>query len=207
MTRQRAEGLVLGVTGGIACGKSEVGRILEGLGFEVLDADRVAHSLLAPETEETRKVVGRFGERVCDSHGGIDRARLAEIVFADEKSRADLNAILHPPVLRHCRAWVLKRGGSGGRLAVLMPLLFEVGETGLWDAVVCVSADTDTVLERLKARGLSREDALMRIDAQMPLDEKIRRSDYVIENNSDRTDLARKVESLLVLIENNEREE
>lgn len=177
-----AEGVAVGVTGGIACGKSEVGRILEQEGAAVRDADLVAHELMAPGNPVYEAVVARFGKEILGEGGALDRVALGDRVFADETERQALNEIVHPEVRRILRDWVAEITGQGRPAVAIIPLLFEVGETTLWSAVLCVAASETVVMNRLEARGLNEEDARARIRAQMPLEEKIRRADYVIYN-------------------------
>ena len=114
----------------------------------------------------------------------IDRAALGELVFEDAGARRELERIVHPEVMRRLREWLDRTREAGQRgAAAVIPLLFEVGEEDLWDAVICVSADERHVLARLLRRGLDERRARLRMEAQMPLEEKEQRSDYVIRNN------------------------
>jgi dephospho-CoA kinase len=192
--------LAIGITGGIACGKSEVGRILGDGGVAVLDADEVAHKVIAPGGPVYDKVVESFGERILKESGEIDRAVLGKIVFADETKRSLLNNLVHPDVCRECRRWVDEATGEGKTAAVIMPLLFEIEETEPWDLVVCVAASDDIVRERLKRRGLSEEDIAARMAAQMPVEQKAERADFVIRNEGDMEDLRNETISVLKTI-------
>lgn len=185
MEGRKQDSLIVGITGGIACGKSEVGRILDQRGFEVLDSDEVARELVEPQGEAYDRIVEHFGRNILQNDGRIDRASLADKVFQDVSARGDLNRIVHPPVLRRCRKWVMRKREEGVRGAVIIPLLFEVGEIRNWDAILCVSAPRDAVIARLEKRGLKRRQALDRICAQMALAEKEKKSDYVIYNDGD----------------------
>ena len=173
----------LAITGGIACGKSCVGRILVELGLEVLDTDHVGHDVIAAGTAGHQKVVEAFGETVLASDGEIDRRALGARVFADDAQRELLNRIVHPRIRTATQAWLDAQAEAGvSAVAVLVPLLFETSFMGNWDAVCCVGSTREIQVERLKERGLSKDEAARRIDAQLPLDEKMRRSDYVIFN-------------------------
>lgn len=180
------------MTGGIACGKSTVADFWRRWGADVLDADPVAHALIAPGGECVEAVAREFGAAVRAADGGIDRQALGAIVFKDEGARERLNQLLHPVVVRRLRAWAetVRREGRFG--VAVVPLLFEVGLEKEWDAVVCVAADEQTMLERLVGRGLSPAEAQARIASQWPVREKIARADRVIENNGSRTDLEKK---------------
>ena len=180
---KRSGGLKVGLTGGIACGKSKVGRILGELGVVVIDADDLAHELMAPGTDVYRRIRARFGREILKESGEIDRGQLGRIVFSDAQARKALNALVHPAVIK---LWKKRAGEALKRrpqVVVIVPLLFEVGEEKSLDAVICVAASRAVVMRRLRNRKLSRTDSLQRIRAQMPLCGKIRKSDYVIWNN------------------------
>lgn len=196
--------LVLGVTGGVGCGKSEVGRILERHGFAVCDADHLAHDAIAPGGEAYAAVVRRFGPQIVGPDGAIDRAALARIVFGDAAALADLNALTHPPARRALRRWL--DGLPPDRdAAALVPLLFEAGWTDSWTAVICVAARTEIVRERLFRRGWSEEEIRRRIAAQWPLEEKIRRAGHVVWNNGTLTELEQNVMGILQRIRQEEK--
>ena len=177
------------MTGGIACGKSTAADFWRRRGAETLDADDVAHALIAPGGAAVAAVVDAFGPAVRAADGGVDRARLGRIAFADEAARRRLEALLHPAVIRRMRAWAdgIRRAGQRG--VAVVPLLFEAGMEKEWDAVVCVAADEKTMLERLAARGLSPAEAKARIASQWPVREKRTRADRVIENNGSLAEL------------------
>jgi len=180
---------LVAITGGIACGKSLVGEILRGEGVSVWEADEAAHRLMTPGGETYGRIVERFGTGMLKENGTIDRTRLAERVFARQDELKDLNALVHPAVLRDMRRWAGEESAEGRHAAVIVPLLFEVGESKGWSAVVCVASDATTVLKRLEERGLTSEQAKARLAAQWPLEEKIRLSDYVIHNQGTKEDL------------------
>lgn len=182
-SRRSRRGLAVGLTGGIACGKSEVGRLLAGLGADILDADDVAHELIRKNGPLFRRVVARFGREVVGRDGEIDRAALGRRVFADAAERQALEAMIHPAVIRRMKTWA-QTSVKSGRVAVgIVPLLFEVGMTKPWDAIVCVTAPADTVVRRLAKRGLTPAEARRRMRAQMPVRQKCAKSDFVIRND------------------------
>ena len=186
---------VVGITGGVGCGKSEVGRILAELGVAVLDADEVVHGLFVTGSPVATAVLAHFGSAVATPEGGVDRARLGSLVFADAAARRALEALVHPPVLVNIRKW--REQAKGMRpAAALIPLLFEVGFTEGWDAVWCVSAEPGIVQQRLLARGWSAETIAARQAAQWPLAEKEKRADAVIYNNGRRDELAAAVQQM-----------
>ena len=205
MSAEAGRGRVFAVTGGIACGKSELGRLLAGLGVMVADADEMARRLMAPGTELEAAVIGHFGPGVRGADGSLDRARLAERIFGDASARADLNALVHPPVLAELARWRAGRRAAGGLAAALVPLLYEAGAEQGWDGVVCVAAGPATVRERLRRRGLGEAEAEARIAAQWPLEEKARRADRVVRNDGDLDSLAREARALVTWMEEKER--
>ena len=158
-------------------------------GAEVLDADHVAHALIAPGGGCVEAVVQAFGERVRAAEGGVDRRVLGSIVFADAAAREKLNALLHPAVIRRMQGWAedIRREGRIG--VAVVPLLFEVGMENGWDAVIGVASREQTILERLEQRGLSPQEAQARIASQWPVREKMARADRVIENKGSLAEL------------------
>ena len=190
------KGFCAALTGGIACGKSTVADFWRRWGAETLDADEVAHALIAPGGECVEAVVREFGPAVRAADGGVDRARLGSIAFADVRARARLNGLLHPAVIRRTRTWAdgIRRAGKLG--VAVVPLLFEVGLEKEWDAVVCVVSDEKTMLARLAGRGLSPQEAQARIDSQWPVGEKASRADRVIENNGSLAELETKCRAI-----------
>jgi dephospho-CoA kinase len=185
--------LLLAITGGVACGKSTAGPVFERTGFRVQDADRIAHHLLRPGKEVFQQVVQTFGKQILNAEGQVARKVLAEKVFSDPEALKKLNALVHPAVMERVEELKADARAGGFPLAVQVPLLFEANMADGWDAVLCITAPEPVVLERLKARGLSRAEAGRRIQAQMPLTEKAKRSDYVIENDSTREVFEEKV--------------
>ena len=177
------KGLSIGLTGGIACGKSEAGRIFERQGAQVRDADDLAHELIRRGGPLFDKVVGRFGSEIVGPGGEIDRQVLGRRVFSDAAERKALEAIIHPEVSRALREWIAGETRQGKNAVAIVPLLFEVGWTDLWDAVVCVASKEEIAIARLKQRGLSEQEARARILAQMPLEIKTQKANYVIQND------------------------
>jgi len=202
---QSGPGKAVGLTGGMACGKSEVGRILQRLGAAVLDADDVAHELMGRGRPVFDRIVGRFGPGVVGRDGEIDRAALARLVFANDVERRALEAIVHPEVVAEMRRWRDGVVAAGGVAVGIVPLLYEAGLERLWDVVVCVTASSEAVAARLSQRGWTAEEGQARTRAQMPVEEKARRADYVIENNGSRQELENKTEALWAEISRKER--
>ncbi len=168
--------LRMGLTGGIASGKSAVAAMLRDLGFPVLDADSLAHKLIEPGQPTYEEVVREFGPGIKDGQGRVDRAKLGAIVFADRAKLDRLNAVIHPrvgeAVFRQFDEWA--RQGTRDAAFVEAALLIESGIHKNLDGLVVAWCDPEQQLERLKARGLSEEEARRRIAAQMPVEEKLR---------------------------------
>ena len=176
----------IGITGGIACGKSEVGQILQSLGVTICDADHVAHDVMKPGSPVYNQVRTVFGEQVLAADGSLDRAALGAVVFNDTAALKTLNGLVHPAVCESIERWLALQEGL---CAVLVPLLYEVGWEQMWDAVVCVAASEENMLARLEGRGFSAEEGARRIEAQMSVNEKISRADYMICNNGTMAEL------------------
>jgi dephospho-CoA kinase len=183
--------LAVAVTGGIGCGKSEAGEVLRRLGVDVVDADDLARRHLEPGEPVFESVVETFGRGILGEGGRIDRAALAERVFSSAGELKKLNAAVHPAVLRDIgdRVGVARRERRD--VAVIVPLLFEAGAADGWDAIVCVAASPGLAARRLEAKGYTAGMIRKRTAAQMPVDEKIRRSDFVIWNDGSLDDLER----------------
>ncbi|PYT95963.1 MAG: dephospho-CoA kinase [Acidobacteria bacterium] len=168
--------LRLGLTGGIASGKSAVAAMLRELGFSVLDADSLAHKLIEPGQPACEEVVREFGPAITDGQGRVDRARLGALVFADRAKLDRLNAIVHPrvakEVFRQFDEW--GRNGTCDAAFVEAALLIESGIRKHLDGLVVAWCTPEQQLERLTARGLSEDEARRRIAAQMPVEEKLR---------------------------------
>ncbi len=176
------QSIILGITGGIACGKTETGRILSSEGFKVLDSDFLAHELMGKGRPVYMAVVEHFGDAILAADGEIDRAKLGKKVFDDPSAREELNHLVHPAVIAVAQEWIAECREAQEDAAVLVPLLVEAGWTKGWDAVICVTAPEEQVFQRLEKRGMLKEAAQKRIAAQMPQPEKAARADFVIEN-------------------------
>lgn len=177
--------MVIGVTGSFGSGKTTVSRMFARCGARVLDADRTARDLLKVSSGCFKKIVRCFGRSVL-TQGKIDRRKLAEVVFADARKRRQLERIIHPRVaVEFKRRIALLRRLKNIRAVVLdVPLLFESGMHRLADVTVVVWVSTKTQLGRVAARrGIAQSAALARIRAQLPLPQKVRRADAVINNN------------------------
>ena len=168
----------IGLTGGIACGKSTLAEGLRARGWHVIDTDRIAHDVLLAGTETWKNVVDAFGSTILQPDQSIDRKVLGRLVFADPLLRIKLNEITHPAIRS---VWQREREERARThpthfLAVMIPLLFECELEQMFSAVWCVGASRVTQLSRLQARGLSGAEAAQRVASQMPVADKMARS-------------------------------
>ena len=177
---------IIGLTGGIACGKSTVSTELRALGAAIVDADALAHELSQPYQSIYNAYVERFGREIVTVDGTLDRAAIARRVFADPAVRAEVEAIAHPIIRRAAEERLRAARDENKRAAVLdVPLLFEAGWDALADETWVVALPREEQLARLLARDTSMDagEARARIAAQMPLAEKCARADVVIDNS------------------------
>jgi len=181
--------LIVGLTGGIASGKSLVAKVFRDLGAHVIDADKIVHELLEPGQQAWEEVVGYFGPEILFPDRTIDRRKLGEIVFKSAEKRAWLNQCLHPKVFEVYTAHVKHLCARAPHDIVVLDaaLLIETGYHKKMDRVVVVYAGPEQQMERLTSRDrFSREQALARMRSQMPLGEKRKQADFVIENTGTR---------------------
>ena len=194
---------VVGLTGGIGSGKSTVSELFRALGAVVIDADAIVHELQATGSPLLAEMVAAFGTGILDAAGGLDREALGRVVFADAAQRARLGALVHPRVgVEMVRRLEAARRLGAALIVLDVPLLLEGRASARagpvpYDAVIVVWAPEPVALERQMRRdGRDREEALRRIRAQMPLDEKKRLADHVIDNSGSREDTERQVRAL-----------
>lgn len=188
--------LRVGLTGGIASGKTAVSDLLASYGAVVIDADLLAREVVAPGTPGLEAVVARFGADVLDEAGALDRAALGAVVFSDEGARKDLEAIIHPAV--RARAAEIEAASAPDAVVVhVIPLLVETGQANAFDAVVVVDVAPDTQLDRLRRRnGLDEQDARRRIAAQASREARLAVADHVVDNDGRPDELTQKVARL-----------
>ena len=186
----------IGLTGGIASGKSTVARELERLGAVIIDADVLARDVVALGTEGLKAVVARFGDAVLAADGSLDRRARAGIVFADLQARADLNAIIHPRVRE--RAAELEAAAPAGAVVVhVIPLLVETGQQDDFDAVVVVDTTVEEQLRRLTRRdSLTQTEAEQRVAAQASREERLDAATHVIDSSGPVRETMRQVDEL-----------
>lgn len=193
--------MVLGVTGGIASGKSAVAEMLRELGAIVVSADELSREVVRPGSSVLRQLQQRFGDQIIALDGSLRRKKLGDYVFANAAARHDLEQIIHPAIAalsqqRLQEAAELQRA-DGGLVVYEAPLLFEVGARQRVDRVLAVTVDEEVQLRRLQQRdNCSVEAARQRVAAQMPQSEKARLADYVINNSAGVDELRREVEQL-----------
>lgn len=183
--------LIIGLTGGIACGKSHLSAVLKDYGATVIDADEISRSLTAPGGPALPKIRERFGDSVFDG-ADLNRQRLAARVFSQPEELAALNAIVHPLVFQEIDAQMALHRDKPA-LVVDLPLLYETGFENRCNTVWVAHAPPKLQLRRLINRGLSREEAQARIDSQMPAAAKAQRADHVIETTGSKQESAQAV--------------
>jgi dephospho-CoA kinase len=195
--------MVLGLTGGIASGKSTVAQIFRELGAQVVSADELAREVVRPGSVTLQEIVGRFGPGVLDEAGNLDRRMMAERIFTSAGERAALNRITHPAIARLAARRFREIEREGARLIVYdAPLLFEAGAEGQVDAVLVVTVGPDQQLKRLMARNaLSRSEAMARIASQMSQQEKAARADFLIDNSGSVEETRQQVKALMARLE------
>jgi dephospho-CoA kinase len=188
--------LRIGLTGGIASGKSTVASMLRDLDCPVLAADALGHELLEPGQTAYAEVVREFGIDILDSYGNVDRTALGEIVFADEERREKLNSILHPRIREIIEKWFAALDQPGGpELAIVeAALIIEAGFNQNLDKLIVCWCRRAQQVERLLERGLTEEQALQRIAAQMPMEEKRSLADETVDCSGTLEETERAVE-------------
>jgi dephospho-CoA kinase len=190
--------LLIGLTGNIASGKSEVAKMLAEHGATVIDADILAREAVRPDTQALKDIVKRWGKDILKPDGSLDRRALRQIVFADQYELDALNRIVHPGVTRlRDREIAVARERGDPIVVCVIPLLFERNLVEEFDSIVLVDAPRPVRLERLVAtRDLEETDAMNMIASQMPAELKRARADYCIDNNGSLEDLERDVDAL-----------
>ncbi|HBZ81047.1 MULTISPECIES: dephospho-CoA kinase [Brevibacillus] len=194
--------MILGLTGGIATGKSTVTGMLRERGIPVIDADQIAREVVEPGKPAYEAIVRHFGRDILLEDGQIDRKGLGEIVFSDESERQKLNAIVHPEVRRVMREEAEAAEANGADIVFMdIPLLFESKLQHMVEKIVVVYAPGDMQLARMMERDeLEEEQAQKRLRAQFPIDQKKLEADFLIDNSFSREETERQVEALLAEI-------
>ena len=203
--KEKMKKVVIGLTGGIGTGKSTVSQILKEKKFPVIDLDIISHEVIKfPKVVE--KIVENFGKEVLEYNNTgnwiVSREKLGRVIFGNRKKRLILNSVMHPEILRIMREKILECKKENKIIFVEIQLLFEVQWEKEFDYILLVSVEKETQIKRILSRdNRSKEEALSIINSQMSLDEKKKRSDYVIENDGNIQDLEKKVDDFLKKIE------
>ena len=187
--------MIIGLTGGMGSGKSTAARLFEIQGFQRIDCDEIGHDLLNKDEDVKRLIKEAFGSDAFDREGEVDRRALGGIVFESDDELSKLEAILHPGIRD---AWLARvASDQDGRWVVEIPLLFEKNLQNRVDFTVCVFSDLMTQVKRLQLKGIDRDQALARIEKQMPVSEKANIADYVLLNEGSLEFLDEQIKTLL----------
>ena len=195
--------LKVGLTGGIAAGKSAVGEMLAALGAHVIQADRIAHQLMQPGEPVYHEVVRHFGPEILDASGEVNRARLAEKAFGSDSRVRELNQIVHPAVIRRQEEWMEQVGQSDPRAIAVVEaaLLLEAGAGKRFDRLIVVTCEPEQRFQRWAQRlqvneETARREVTRRMAAQLPDEEKIKAADYVVVNSGSLDETRRQVKDI-----------
>ena len=189
------------LTGGIATGKSHVRADFERLGVPTIDADKLARDAVSDGSPGLKAVINRFGRDVLDDTGALDRRKLGSIVFQDPVARRDLEDIIHPAVKSAIDAWFESISDSAPVAIADIPLLFETGRQGEFEVVIVTACDPLTQIKRVMARDhVSEGEARARLAAQLPIEEKVRRADHVINTDGSFEETNRQVRQVYELL-------
>jgi len=191
--------IILGITGGIATGKSTVTKMLAALGAPTISADVLAHDLLAPGTAATRSVLDAFPSCADADGAAVDRRTLGRLVFADAAARARLEALTHPAIVAALRGQIAlwRASVEAPAAAAEIPLLFEANLESMVDRIIVITCSHSGQISRMLARGrFTEEEVYQQINAQLPLAQKEARADYLITTNGGMEDTRRQVEDL-----------
>lgn len=194
---------IVGITGGLATGKSTVSGMFARLGAKVMDADKIVHDLIKPGGKSVSQIKKTFGPQVV-SEGGINRKALAEIVFKDKTKLKKLEAILHPRLRSIIKGELkkLKKNGFKGVVVLDVPLLFEAGMDRQVDMTIVVKTSRDSQIQRaVKKMNITRQQVLSRIKSQMPMKEKLQRADVVIDNSKTINETTKKVKQIWLKVQ------
>lgn len=190
---------IIGLTGNIASGKTEVAKIFKELGAKVIDADKIAREVVEPGEAAWQEVVEEFGGNILNPDGSINRKKLGEIIFNDDKKREQLNRITHPRIMTKLKETIDNYKKENVKLVIIEAALIveRGGLLKLIDELIVVSADAETQIERIMTRdGLRRDEALSRMESQMPISEKTKHATYIIDNSESLEETRKQVEEV-----------
>ena len=198
--------IIIGLTGSVGTGKSTVANFFEELGAYVIDWDELAREVVRPNSKAWKEIIECFGKDVLNEDLTVNRQKLANIVFTEKGKVTKLNQIVHPEVFKEDERIIneIKNHDPNALVVKDIPLLFELTHPIFTDKTVVVSASEETQLKRLEEKGMSRDDAQNRISSQLPLEEKIKSADFVINNNGLLEETKRQVEEIYSLLKKEE---
>lgn len=194
--------IIVGLTGSVGTGKSTVANLFKEIGAYVVDWDELAREVTRPHSKAWKEIVEYFGKDFLNEDLTINRQKLAEVVFSDKEKVTKLNHIVHPEVLKEDERMnsEIKSLDPDALIIKDIPLLFELTCPVYVDKIVVVSASEQTQLRRLEEKGITREDARNRIKSQLPLEEKIKSANFVINNDGSLEETKRQVEEIYTLL-------
>jgi dephospho-CoA kinase len=197
---------VVGLTGGIGTGKSTVAKIFESLGALVIDSDKIAKEYLSIGRTGYTEVIKRYGQGILNRHNDIDRYELARTIFKDDEEKKWLEQLIHPYVFKEIRSVIERYKDRKGVIIIDVPLLYETGAENWLKPVIVVACNQDIQIKRIHHRNeeLTYKDIADRIHAQMPIEDKLKRADFVIDNSGDFAETALAVNKIWKIINQGE---
>jgi len=200
--------IVVGLTGSVGTGKSTVANFFRELGAYIIDWDELAREVVRPHSRAWKQIVGYFGKDILNEDLTINRQKLADVVFSDKEKVARLNQIVHPEVSKEDERITrqIERSDPNALIIKDIPLLFEMAQPPSVDKIIVVSASEETQLRRLREKGITGEDARRRMSAQLPLEQKIKCADFVIDNDGQLEDTKRQVAQIYFLLKGKPKE-
>jgi dephospho-CoA kinase len=190
---------IIGLTGNIASGKTEVAKIFKELGAKVIDADKIAREVVEPGEAAWQEIVEEFGGNILNPDGSINRKKLGEIIFNDDKKREQLNQITHPRIMTKLKETIDNYKKENVKLVIIEAALIveRGGLLKVIDELIVVSTDPEAQVERIMTRdGLRRDEALSRMESQMPISEKTKHAAYIIDNSGSLGETRKQVEEV-----------
>lgn len=191
--------LIVGLTGGLATGKTTIAKIFNTLGAVIIDADKIAREVVEPYSPAWEKIKEYFGTKILNDDLTINRKLLADLIFNNETHRRKLNEITHPIIIQRIKEEIekIRKNGKGKIIIIDAPLLIEAGMISMVDKIIVVTAEETTQIKRVMQRdNLSKYAAKKRISAQMPLSEKVKLADFVINTDCHKTELEKEVKKI-----------